>query len=248
LICLVLKRKVEKMSINSREDANRYYNLINGLVDNYIDKWKIRPSSLRRYLQPGSERFNKFLERNKLKDIKGAEVILKDVIDDRAHMESDGVITFESFKILESNEFKIHSMKQCLYKGIEKADIKMEKILADVFDTNLGSIDIVDSDKHTFKIEDWEGENIKAVIYSSEEMDIIKYNMIEFLYDELSKKSVKITDSIDIDLDSIIDYESFSQKSESKFDMDFVVKIVTECLGEDFQFKYETENHFIWIS
>ena len=104
------------MSINTREDANRYYQVINGLVDDYIDKWKIRPSSLKRYLQPGSERFNKFLERNKLKDIKGAEVILKDIIEDRNHMESDGVITFESFKLFESEEFKIHSLKQSLYK------------------------------------------------------------------------------------------------------------------------------------
>jgi hypothetical protein len=30
------------------------------------------------------------LKRNKLKDVKGAEIILKDVIEDRNHMESDG--------------------------------------------------------------------------------------------------------------------------------------------------------------
>ena len=64
------------MSINNREDANRYYQMINDLVDEYTEKNKIRPSNLKRYLQPGSERFNKFLERNKLKDVKGAEIIL----------------------------------------------------------------------------------------------------------------------------------------------------------------------------
>ena len=31
--------------------------------------------------------------------------------------------------------------------------------------------------------------------------------MIEFIYEELSKKKVQITDSIEIDLDSIIDYD-----------------------------------------
>ncbi len=235
------------MSINSREDANRYYQVINGLVDNYLDKWKIRPSSLKRYLQPGTERFNKFLERNKLKDVKGADVILKDIIEDRSHMELDGVITFESFKIFESNEFKIHSMKQCLYKGIEKSTIAMEKELADYFDTNLGSISVVDSDKHIFKLDDWEGEDRKVVIYSSEEIDVIKYNMIEFIYDELSKKKVQITDSIEIDLDSIIDHDMFFDKSESKFDTDFIIQIITECLG-DFKFKSESDNFFIWIS
>ena len=32
------------MSINSREDANKYYQVVNKLVDEYIDKWKIKPS------------------------------------------------------------------------------------------------------------------------------------------------------------------------------------------------------------
>ena len=30
------------MSINNREDLNKYYNLINELVDNYVEKHKIR--------------------------------------------------------------------------------------------------------------------------------------------------------------------------------------------------------------
>jgi len=48
------------MSINSREDANKYYQQINKLVDEYMESDKIRPSNLKRYLQPGSERFNNF--------------------------------------------------------------------------------------------------------------------------------------------------------------------------------------------
>ena len=51
------------------------------------------------------------------------------------------------------------------YKGIEKADLNMEKVLADVFDTNLGSIDIVDSGKHIFKVNDWKGKDINVIIY-----------------------------------------------------------------------------------
>ena len=53
------------MSINSREELNNYYQYFNNLVDDYTDKWKIRPSKLKRYLQPGSERFNRFLEKSK---------------------------------------------------------------------------------------------------------------------------------------------------------------------------------------
>ena len=61
---------------------------------------------MKKYLSPGSSRFNRFLERNKLGDIKGAGTILTDIIDDRFSMESDGVLTFENHKFLESAEFK----------------------------------------------------------------------------------------------------------------------------------------------
>ena len=190
------------MSINNREDVNKYYQIINGLLDEYTEQHKIRPSNLKRYLQPGSERFSRFLEKNKMKDIKRADVILKDILDDREAMEKDGVITFESFKVFESSEFKIHSMKECLYKGIEKSTQKMEKVLADYFDTNLGHIDSVDSDKHIFKISDWEKQDCNVIIYSLEEINVIKYNMFDHLYDEISKSKFEIVTGVSIELSS----------------------------------------------
>jgi hypothetical protein len=233
------------MSINTREDANKYYQMINGLVDDYIDKWKVRPSNLKRYLQPGSERFNKFLERNKLKDIKGASVILKDIIEDRDSMEKDGVITFESFKMFESEEFKIHSMKQCLYKGIEKATQQMEKVLADHFDTNLGDIDIVDADKHIFKINDWNNHDVEVVIYSKEELDVIENNIVDHLYSELSKSKINLTESISIELSDLVKRDAFESKMLSFFTEEFLIKTICDLLGGEYQ-KSETSN-FICI-
>jgi hypothetical protein len=241
------------MTNNTREDANRYYQVINGLVDDYIDKWKIRPSSLKRYLQPGSERFNKFLERNKLKDIKGAEVILKDIIEDRNHMESDGVITFESFKLFESEEFKIHSLKQSLYKGIEKATSSQEKVLADHFDTNLGDIDIVDADKHIFKINDWNNQDIKVVIYSKEDLEIILGNMIDHLYTELSKSKISLTDSISIELSDLVKEEVFENKMFDFFTPEFLNKTISDLLEGEYQKEKDSVapvnqgKNFIWI-
>jgi hypothetical protein len=239
------------MSINNREDVNRYYHLINELVDDYIDKWKIKPSSLSRYLKPGGQRFNKFLMRNNLSELKGVDRILKDVIEDRVSMESDGVYKFESFNLLESNEFKIVSMKACLYKGIEKSTMSMEKAIADHFDTNLGSISVKDSDKHLFKIDDWQGDDLDVVIYNEENLEIIKGNFVDHIYDELSSKKLQITDSIEIELSKIIDYNSLLDKMDSKFDNDFTIKIITECLGDGFKFKSKTSHNndkfFIWI-
>jgi hypothetical protein len=236
------------MSINNREDANNYYKLINGLVDDYIDNHKIRPSKLSSYLRPGGQRFNKFLERNKLKDVKGAEIILKDVIEDRNHMESDGVITFESFKYFESNDFKISNLKECLYKGIDKADIKMEKILADYFDVNLGSIDVLDSDKHKFKLEDWQNDDWNVVIYSKEEYEVILYNVIEHLYEELSKKEIDLIDGISIQMSKLINENIFENKMSDILIGDKLNKLISNCLGEDWSFKEEAKDYFIWIS
>jgi hypothetical protein len=241
------------MSINNREDANRYYQMINDLVDEYTDKNKIRPSNLKRYLQPGSERFNKFLERNKLKDIKGAAVILKDIVEDRDSMERDGVITFESFKMFESEEFKIHSLKQCLYKGIEKATQKMEKVLADHFDTNLGDIDIVDADKHIFKINDWNNHDIEVVIYSKEDLEVIEGNMIDHLYTELSKSKINLTNSISIELKDLVKEEVFENKMFDIFTTEFLIKTISDLLSGEYQKENDSVapvnqgNNFIWI-
>ena len=49
------------MSISSREDANKYYQVVNKLVDDYMDKWKIKPTNLKRYLKTGSDKFEKFI-------------------------------------------------------------------------------------------------------------------------------------------------------------------------------------------
>lgn len=234
------------MSINNREDANRYYQMINSLVDDYLDKWKVRPSNLKRYLQPGSERFNKFLERNKLKDIKGAAIILKDIIEDRDSMEQDGVITFESFKMFESEEFKIHSMRQCLYKGIEKATQQMEKVLADRFDTNLGDIDIVDADKHIFKINDWNNHDVEVIIYSKEDLEVIEGNMIDHLYTELSKSKISLTDNISIELKDLVKEEVFENKMFDIFTPEFLIKTISDLLGGEYQ-KEDQGKYFIWI-
>jgi hypothetical protein len=235
------------MSISNSESANQYYKLVNSLVDDYIDGHKIRPSKLSAYLKTGGQRFNRFLERNKLKEISGIDRILRDVIEDREQMERDGVITFESFNLFESSEFKISNLKECIYKGIEKADLKMEKIIADYFDINLGSVDIINSDKHKFRIEDWKNDDWRVVIYSDEDVVLIKSNLIEYLYDDISKREIELIDGVKIDLVDLIDEKQFSEKLSKQLVEDKLIKIITQCLGEDWSYETEFRGFHIFV-
>jgi hypothetical protein len=233
------------MSINNREEANKYYQLVNELVDDYIDKWKIRPSNLKRYLKPGSERFNKFILRNNLSDVTGINRVINDVIEDRVSMEKDGVMAFESFKYFESSDFKIQSLKQTLYKGIEKSDINMEKVLADYFDTNLSDIDVLDSDKHLFKVSGWSDEDIKAIIYTEEDLEVITNNIFEHLYDELVKKEVEITENIKISLNKLIDKDKFNDQFSEIFNEKKIIETISDLLSSDW--KEKTNKYHIWV-
>jgi hypothetical protein len=237
------------MSINSREDANKYYQVVNKLVDEYIDKWKIKPTNLKRYLKNGSDKFEKFIDRNGLKDINGIKQVINDVIEDRVHMESDGVLTFERFKVFESDEFKITSIIQCLYKGIGKTDIKAEKFLADHFDANLSQIDIVDTDKHMFKISNWENDDLLVIVYNKDEFDIIKENMKEHLYDELLKQQIDLIVGVSLKLNTIVDKDKFYTDIESKLTDKLITDLINDSLEMNYtKFDFEkTDDYYLWI-
>ena len=233
------------MSISNREEANKYYQLINGLVDGYVESHNIRPSSLRRYFKPDGERMQKFLLKNKLSEIPGVKQVLNDVIDDRVSEEIDGVITFETFKYFESEEFKINSMKECLYKAIDKSTISQEKVLADYFDTNLSSIDVVDTHKHRFTLVDWEGGLKHVVIYSEEEVETIKDNFIQHLFEEISKKEIQVG-NFQMQLSSLINKDLVFGTLEEKFTKPVITDSICSCLGEDWEFQAVSTGQFIW--
>jgi hypothetical protein len=81
--------------ISNSEEAHGYYKIVNDLIDEYIVKWGIKPSSLSRYLK--NSKLDQLLKINGLSDIEGIDRVLKDVIEDRSHMERDGIMKFESF-------------------------------------------------------------------------------------------------------------------------------------------------------
>lgn len=216
--------------IRNTEDANKYYQLVNQYIDEYVDKWKIKPTNLKNYLLGNKSKIVGFIERKGLKDIGNINQVLLDVVDDRISMYKDNVIKFESFKILESDEFKILEMEQCLYKGLGKASIDHEKFLADYFDVSLSQIDIVSPDRHVFNIEDRE-----VIIYLEEDLKIINENVKEYLVNKILNKPINIEDSIKIDLSisikDLITSDILKEKIDSIFDLEKVFSIIEQLLG-----------------
>ena len=190
--------------IQNTEDANKYYQLVNQYIDEYVGKWKIKPNNLKNYLLGNKSKLVNFLERKGLKDISNINRVVLDIVEDRVAMHNDGVMTFENFKFFESDEFKIIDMKQCLYKGIDKTNIKHEKILADYYDVSLSQIDVVSPDKHIFKIDD-----LNIVIYDEDELNIIKENIKDYVLNQTFNKSVKL-DLGNSDLDLNVNIKDFS--------------------------------------
>lgn len=235
------------MSVNSRENANKYYKLVNDIVDDYINKWKIRPKNLKAYFKEGTSKFDNFLLRNGLDKIEGIKQVIKDVINDRVYMEEDGVLTFESFNYFESIEFKNIDILDCFTKGIDKVNLDTEKFIADEFDTSLGHIDIVDADKHIFSINNWDKHNVNILIYNEDDFRIILHNLEGYFIEKFNSKILNIHGT-KVQFGDIIDSNKF-KGILNDIDFDKKVEILTNSLkkeGRELEFK-KSNKYFYWI-
>lgn len=212
------------MSINNREDANRYYDEMKKLVNDYIGRERIRPSELKRYMKSGNDNFNLFIKMNNLQEVNGIDVVLRDTIDDLVGMEEDGVMTFEKFKLYESDEYKIIEIEKCLTKGINGVTHNTEKAIAEYYNTSLGHVEYIDpklsektTNDHSFNVEGWNNQTFRVVAYSQSEIEIIYENISEYLYNDVKSKSINLPIGINISLDKILDEKNFKEKL--KFEM-----------------------------
>ena len=216
--------------INNSEDANKYYNVVNQYIDEYVDKWKIKPTNLKNYLLGKKSRLINFLERKGLKDISNIDRVVLDVVEDRVSIYNDSVMTFESFKFFESEDFKVLDLKDCLYKGIEKATINHEKVIADFFDVSLSQISSISPEKHTFLIND---VDTPIVIYNEEELATIKENIIEYSYQQMFNKSISLDlgrSKFDVKIGDFISESQFKEKFSSSLENDQLIVIISSLV------------------
>lgn len=209
--------------ISNRDSANQYYQLINKEVDDFSHKTKARSSEIHRYL---SKNGKKFLKRLDLSDVVGIENVLQDVISHRKHMEDDQVITFESFAELnESIDF------------VGSPSLEHEKVLSDLFNTSLGHIDLVDSQTHLYRINDF-GNYIYVVIFNQFEIEKFKNSLISKLVDGVKNSTVEVGkvqlfsfDNISFLCNDFVDDSLLTQLVGSKVSSEFVYSFIESLIS-----------------
>ena len=216
--------------ISNREEANKYYKLVNNAINDFMGETKARPSEVHKYLTKNGVKFLKKLE---LSDVEGIDSVLNDVLLHRRHMEDDKVITFESFSKLNESSINVGS-----------PSVEHEKILADVFNTSLGHIDVLDPQLHLFKISDF-GKDVYAVIFNESEISKIKEDLIIKIKDEVTSKvmSVSDVDGVDISpikfwLSDILDETKLSESINSKISSDLVFDFIKSSFSNEVSLSY----------
>jgi hypothetical protein len=203
--------------ISNREEANNYYKVINTAVDDFISKTKARPSEVHKYLNKNGKSFLKRLE---VDEIEGMQNILNDVLTHRKGMEDDNIFTFENFSKLNENLFNVGN-----------PTVEHEKYLADMFNTSLGHIYIVDPQLHLFKINDF-GKLVYSVVFSNTEILKIKEELKEEMVNDILSKTI----SLQFVSGVLVDKLSFNLSDFAK--STDVQEVVTSKLSKDFVLKY----------
>lgn len=232
----------------TKQNIDELYIKVNELIDNYFT-WKIRPSSLKKYLKAGSIGLNKFIQLNKLDVYENIQKIIDDVISDRYSLELDGVKKFENFETdspESKTELEKSDVNKVLYTNIKESDIKYEKILADLYRVSLSSVIEEDLKKHIYNVED--RNTSMVLIFSKEDMDIIRKNLVDYSYEYINTIDLRMESLfLKFSLKDKIDESKFKNKlTEESKDMKIEEWISDVVSVEEFEFKKEYKGYFIW--
>lgn len=233
--------------ISNSEEANQFYKSVNQYIDEYINNWKISATKLKKYFE-SSKNMDNFLKKYKIEDVEGIKRIVKDVIDDRFHMEKDGIMRFENFLLSEKIEF-------------ESIGMNHERVLADLYNTSVGHIEPSNSDLHEYFVNDF-GDKLKVVIFSKEDVELFKLECSKSISSSVKKKILnlkefKIEDKtisslFKFDLGEVVDNNLLSEKVKSELNDEKVLELFTTyinaLLESEYAYKKEFGGYYIWES
>jgi hypothetical protein len=224
--------------MKTKEEVNKYYELVNQYIDSYIDEWNIKPSRLRKYLS--KNKVKNFLEKNGLNDIKFIDRVLNDIIGDRVSMEMDQVLTFESFLLESITESDID-----IYHNIPNAGLEHEKFLADIFDTSLSSINATNPSKHIFNVDGIVSDS-ECIVFIKSDMDAITENLKEMVKESIKDTKIDVDGfSMSLNIMKFVDVDKLEQYITEVLTNEKVVEVLKSMLGCSEVKK--TENGFIGI-
>jgi hypothetical protein len=183
-----------KQKIENRKQLNDFFKKVNEEVDKYLIEHQIKPSRLAKYIISNGG-IDKFVEEIGLSEIDGINKVVDQVLKSRVHMERDGIMKFESFRLNEDAVVTGPSLLtvDVLFDTIGKATIEHEKILGDYFDTSLGHIEEFNALKHLYIVDSTEGKYY-AYAFTDSDMDTMFNNIKEFVYNNIPLEvEVKLT-------------------------------------------------------
>lgn len=206
------------------------YKKIDDLLDKYIKDNKIPHNRLSAYMEANTRSMDNFIKRNKLSEIENIESI----ITEQVSIKDKSVMTLDNFNEYIKEEFKFNKLSMCLYRGVEPPSIDYEKVLADHFDTNLSNITVIDKLRNLFEVSDWGINKFKAIIYHKDDFNIIEKNLVQYSFDKLSKMSIEIVKGVNIEMDKILDNESFTKHISTLVNEETVNSVISDSTSLDY--------------
>lgn len=222
------------MKISKHEEANYYFDVVKKLINEYIHTHHVKASELYKYLR--GAKLDNFIKKNKLTEVENIKIVIKDVIEHKLNMELD-LIPFSKF-----NE-SLH---------IAKPNSNYERILSDLYHTNLSNITLVDSDMHKYEVDDL--GDIKVVyIFSENDMKQIKKEIIDFVISDTKEVPVQITTidenvipALELHLWEIYSEEKYRKVLEQKIDEEKLINILASFFDEDAKYLTTLDFHVIY--
>lgn len=164
------------IKLQNREDVNKYYKIVNEIIDKFIDNTNARPKEVYVYI---NKNMRKFLDNNKLSEVVGIERVVSDVIEHRKSLQDDNILTFENFtSVLED------------ISDLKSNNVRKEKILADFFHISSGHIDTVNQDLNIYKVKDFD-ESYMVTCLSENDLNQIRTKLKNLLTSKITSQKIQ---------------------------------------------------------
>jgi hypothetical protein len=239
---------------NNRGEFTSIYKEIRDKIKSKYSDWNISDTDIIKYLSKNS---NRFIESNSLDEI--SSKVFKDILEHKNNRRKDMKNKKKNESVLSFNNFT--SVNESFFE-MEKPTIEHEKVLADLFNTSVGHVEVVDEDNHIYSVTDFQIREMVCIL-SEKDFEKVKSNILDKLIDEISAKSLVIeeVDNVKLDVQFMLDIKDIFDKSKlenwsKKFLVDSnVITLVTNTIKDtlvfihdysDVEFVKKISGHFVW--